>query len=249
MAKYMLKNYGFITFLRSVIFFLYRKIKRTSIDISKKHVITVNGYPITLIPNDEGISASLLMFKTHEPLTTQLISGILKKGMYCVDIGSNIGYYALLESKIVGSEGKVISIEPSPTNFKLLEENISLQKLHNIIAYNFAAGNKEGNVRFMIDEKSNWCKVVDDKEISDKIINIESKALDNFFEELSVDRIDFLRMDVEGYEANILEGAQKTIQKFKPIISSFSYIEFTRSSLNVEPLIIVPTTKPNKIKL
>ena len=108
---------------------------------------------------------------------------------------------------------------PPPTNFKLLEENVLLQKLHNIKAYNFAAGNRDGNIRFMIDEKSNWCKVVDDEEISDKIINIESKALDNFFEELLVDRIDFLRMDVEGYESNIFEGARKTIQRFRPILA------------------------------
>jgi FkbM family methyltransferase len=219
MAKYMLKHYGFTTFVKSVIFFLYRKIKRKTIDISKTHILDINGYKMSVMPNDEGISTSLLMFKTHEPLTTQLISKILKKGMYCIDIGSNIGYYALLENKIVGNEGRIVSIEPSPTNFKLLKENILLQNSSNMEAYNFAAGNKKGTVKFMIDTKSNWCKVVDDDEVSDNVIDIESNTLDNFLEKLSIRQIDFLRMDVEGFEANIIEGAQKTIQKFKPILA------------------------------
>ena len=89
-------------------------------------VVQVNGYKLSVIPNDTGISSELLMFKTHEPLTTKLISKKLTSGMICLDIGSNIGYYALLEHKLVGKEGKVIAIEPSPLNFQYLQKNIKL---------------------------------------------------------------------------------------------------------------------------
>jgi hypothetical protein len=59
-----------------------------------------------LIPNDKGISSELLLFRTHEPLSTKILKKLLEH-MTCIDIGSNIGYYALLERKIVGEKGKV----------------------------------------------------------------------------------------------------------------------------------------------
>ncbi len=219
MARYMLRNHGLGTFLKSISFFVYRKLRRMSIDLSKKHTLVINGYKMSVMPNDEGISASLLMFKTHEPLTTGLLSRTIKPGMYCVDVGSNIGYYALLEGKIVGDGGQVFAIEPSPVNFALLNENISLQNHDNTRAYNFAAGDHNGNVKFMIDKKSNWCKVVDTEDTSENIIDVKSRTLDDFVAEQSIKKIDLLRMDVEGYEASILDGAKEIIRKFKPIIA------------------------------
>ena len=218
MAFHLLKNYGIIIFLKGVLFYFYRRLKRARLNISKEMIIEVNGYKITTIPNDEGISAGLLMFKTHEPINTKLFSRELKKGMVCLDIGSNIGYYALLESKIVGEKGKVIAIEPSPINFKYLEKNCKLQKYSNILTYNFAAAETDGFVNFLINEKSNWSKVVGDNLPNDEgtIIKVTTKQIDSFISEIKINNIDFLRMDVEGYEFNIYQGARKVIRKFKP---------------------------------
>lgn len=219
LARYMYRNYGVMTFLRGVLFYIYRKLKRYGLDISQQHILQVNGYKISIIPNDEGISAALSIFKIHEPLTTKIISKVLKIGMFCIDIGSNIGYYALLESKIVGETGKVIAIEPSPINFKYLEINSKLQKPNNIETYNFAVAQTDATVKFLINEKSNWSKVLEnsnDITQDTSVISVPAKQLDTFFSEKKIPKLDFLRMDVEGYELNIYNGARKTIQNFKP---------------------------------
>ena len=70
--------------------------------------------------------------------------------MTILDIGSNIGYYAILESKLIGSTGKIFSIEPSPQNFKLLQENLEIQDTNNFQIFNLAIGNKNEKLEFLI---------------------------------------------------------------------------------------------------
>ena len=141
-----------------------------------------------------------------------------------MDVGSNIGYYVCLESKIIGKEGKIIAIEPSPLNFKYLQKNVDLQEKSNIELYNFACGDKDGEISFSVSNRSNWSRVVSDELIDappDTIIEtvtIPIKKIDSFIDEKSIEKLDFVRMDVEGYEKNILQGMKKSLQKFKPLI-------------------------------
>ena len=184
------------------------------------------------------------MFKIHEPLSTKLFKDILKQGMTCLDIGSNIGYYVCLENKIVGQNGKIIAIEPSPINFKYLQKNINLQNTTNIELFNFACGNKDGTIDFLVSNRSNWSRVVSDDLIDappDAIletISLPIKKLDSFIHEQDIKKLDFVRMDVEGYELNILDGMKETLRRFKHLLQIEVHlfilgIESTRKLLNI----------------
>ena len=170
--------------------------------------------------NDEGISSELLIHGIHEPLTTHLVNEEIRSGMKIIDIGSNIGYYAILESRLVGKSGKIFSIEPSPTNFELLKENLELQNEKNFELYNLAIGDKNEEIEFLISKKSNWSKIKGKTDIvgENEVIKVSSKTLDEFCEQNKIENIDLIRMDVEGYEFNIINGAEKILKKFKPII-------------------------------
>jgi FkbM family methyltransferase len=224
MRNYFTKHFGISKTIKGVLFYNYRIFRRQFLDLSKEHVLDVNGYKFTTIPNDIGISEELLMFRTHEPLSTKLLSSLLKNGMYCLDVGSNIGYYACLESNAVGNTGKVISIEPSPINFKYLKKNIELQNMSNTEVYNFACGNENNKIEFLISDRSNWSRVATDKFVDAppdailKTITVPVKTIDSIVVEKSLPRLDFIRMDVEGYEINIVEGMHKTLDKFKPLL-------------------------------
>ena len=162
------------------------------------------------------------MFKTHEPLSTKLFGTVLKEGMTCLDVGSNIGYYVCLENKIVGKNGRIIAIEPSPINFKYLQKNVNLQNSTNIEVFNFACGKEDGKIDFLVSNRSNWSRVASDDLIDappDAILETVSlpiKKLDSFIDEQNIPKIDFVRMDVEGYEVNILDGMTEILRKFKP---------------------------------
>jgi len=222
MRNYFLKKFGLSKTIKGIFFYNYRLLLRQFINLKNEKLLEINGHPFFTVPNDKGISEELLMFKTHEPLSTKILSKSLKSGMICLDIGSNIGYYACLESLIVGNSGKIIAIEPSPINYKYLQKNASLQKIKNISTFNFACGDYDGTIKFAISDRSNWSRVISEDLLDappDSIITEQEIPLvqvDTFLSEQKVEKIDFLRMDVEGYEYHILKGCVKTIEKFRP---------------------------------
>lgn len=214
------KLYGITKAFRVVLHYAYVAMKKSEQKKSGDLIVDVNGYKLQVIPGDLGISSELLMFKTHEPLTTKLLSKELKKDMVCLDVGGNIGYYTLFESNIVGENGKVIAIEPSPPNFQHLKKNLEIQNTENVDAYNFAAGDKDGEINFLVYEESNGSFTIPDGETTDlpgELIKVQAKRLDTFLDELKQDHVDFVRMDVEGYESHIIGGMINTIKKSKPM--------------------------------
>ncbi len=218
---YFLKQHGIRVTIKGIFGYLKWQLKKLRYDFSKEYVIEVNGCKMLLIPNDSGISEELLLFNTHEPYSTKILERYLHDGMVCLDIGGNLGYYATLESKKVGDSGRVIAIEPSPINFKYLKHNLELQKMNNYEVHNLACGDSEGTVKFLISEHSNANRVLTDKEEIDpsmNIIEVPVKRVDELVEEFNIEQCDFLRMDVEGYEIYVLEGANSTLNKFKPMI-------------------------------
>ncbi len=215
------RKYGLIKTIRFMRSYYYGKSREKNIDLNKEYVINVNGYKLKSIPNDRGISLELLKFNTHEPLSTKLISRELKKGMVCIDLGGNIGYYTLLESNRVGNSGKVICIEPSPLNYRYLKKNLEMQNSSNVETHNFACGDINGEINFLISKNSNTCRTIPEEEPipnGEQVIKVPIRKLDSFLEENPLQKIDFLRTDVEGYELQVFEGARKTIQQFKPMI-------------------------------
>jgi FkbM family methyltransferase len=215
---YFSRYYGVSKILRGILFFNYRMFRGSLSNLTKEHAIKVNGYTLLTIPNDQGISAELLIFKTHEPLTTELLKKELKKGMVCFDVGSNIGYYALLERKVVGSEGRVVAIEPSPLTFSYLKKNICRNGLYDIETFRFGLSNSDKEVHFLMDASSNWSRVVDGDNcfLKGTILKVPARSLDSFTAQYHFDRLDFLRMDVEGHELHIFNGGWHTIERFKP---------------------------------
>ena len=219
--KYFLAVGGIKKIWKAVIFYLYDNIKRKNLDLSQERIVSVLDNKLETISNDKGISSELIIYKIHEPLTTSLIIKKLTKGMHCIDIGSNIGYYAILESSKIGNNGMVWSVEPSPQNFETLSKNVILNQRKNIKCYNIAIGSGNGKIDFLISKKSNWSKIKNESdhiENGDKIIQVDIMTLDSFSEKNEIKKVDLLRMDVEGYERNIIEGSMNFLEKFKPIL-------------------------------
>jgi len=213
------------------LFFYFYKVLMNSL-IPNKKIVNINGYKMKLIPNDEGISRELLIFKSHEPIVTYLVKQEIKEGMTCIDIGCNIGYYALLESKLVGEKGHVIAFEPSPMNFKCFNDNVSLNNFTNVKAYNNAIGDENTKKKFLVASRSNSSRMIDvySKSNEGSIITIPLVTLDKFVFEHSLQSIDFIRMDIEGYEYNAYMGMTNVINRFKPSL----LIEFHPQYMGIE---------------
>ena len=131
----------------------------------------------------------------------------LKKDDLFLDIGANVGVYSLLASGI--KQAQTIAIEPVPTTFNFLQKNIVLNQLNKTItSLNIGLADKNGNLYFTSDGDTNN-HVTDTK--TDKSIEVDVKTLDTITENiLTVDTI--IKMDVEGFEIKVLEGATCILQ-------------------------------------
>lgn len=213
------KTCGYDKALKRAIFILLH-----NLFVNKKEqiILTKNKYKMILIPGDTGISSELRMCKIHEPLTTRMLFLCIQKGWTIIDVGSNIGYYVLLEARLTGKKGKIIAIEPIPSNFFYLVKNIKLNREKNIIPVNYAISNKNGKIKMIQSSYSNWCSVFTGKvpEILKnkeyKIIDVPVATLDSLVKQLKLRNVNLIRMDIEGHEYQALEGARKVVKKYHP---------------------------------
>ncbi len=130
-------------------------LKRGSYGLRKKLLkqrfaeINVHGYRMIVDLNDPGISRTLIHFGTREKDHIYILNKELSSGNVIIDLGANIGYYALMEANIVGSDGYVYALEPSPSNADMLRKNISLNNYNGIVeVYQMGGSNKTGKEKF-----------------------------------------------------------------------------------------------------
>jgi len=140
-----------------------------------------------------------------------------------LDIGANIGLVSLSAS-VLSPEGTIYAIEASPVIYKILEKNLSGNPSKNVKPIHIALSNKKDTLDFFEDTDflAGSRVVPSGTHSSHKIIKVPAVPLDQLVKELGIDKIDIIKLDVEGHEEQVLDGARKTIKKFKP----FCLIEF-----------------------
>jgi FkbM family methyltransferase len=163
---------------------------------------------------DEGISRELVLTGVHEANSTAEIKKELKEGMMIVEVGANIGYYTLIEARKIGPTGHIIAFEPSPRNMHLLRTNIALNKVdERIEIIQKGIGARSGRSTFYLTNKGNTSSFIkrDDQNgiTISQAVDVDIISLDDFFAARPPRKIDLVRMDVEGYELEVIEGMRK----------------------------------------
>ena len=187
----------------------------------QKHgdIYTIFGTKMYLHRHDIFISRDLGTHLFWEIDESKELQKYIKKGMSVVDIGANIGYYTILFSKWVGSEGKVFSFEPDPENFKLLLNNISANQCKNVIAEQKAISNNSGTDLLYLDKENlgdhRTFRVLEN-DAGRKRVKIETIKFDSFLN--SNQKIDLVKMDIQGSEMRALEGMKETIKRNKEML-------------------------------
>jgi FkbM family methyltransferase len=176
---------------------------------------SVLGNTLSLHSQDKGVSIELAVFRVHEPYTTRLLARCLQPGMTVVDIGCNIGYYALLEAKRVGPTGKVIAIEPEPENARLFVQNVQANGYRNVAFHQIAISDRNGTLPLRISEKSNRHSLSPVPWPTTEL-QVPIRTLDSLIAEDPPLSVDLVRMDLEGHEVAVLRGMRHTIQRYSP---------------------------------
>ncbi|MGH7214790.1 MAG: FkbM family methyltransferase, partial [Tepidisphaeraceae bacterium] len=180
-------------------------------------------------PGDEvGLFLRQGWFETSEQTLLWLY---LREGDVVVDCGAHVGLFTVLAGRAAGTGGRVISIEPSPATAELLRQNVARNGLGNVQVVQSAAGASAGRAvlaRQGDDGKSAYNHL---GAAGAEGVEVDVVTLDELFERQKVERAAFLKVDVEGFEIDVLVGAARAIEAGKlPLVM----VEFNELNLRRE---------------
>lgn len=223
-----LKKYQFISEMHEKynVFFDFQKILKirgvSSLLIEEDHItIALKKDNIKFTVDNACRSAlfELLNFGAYESNEMQMIKNLLEEQDTFFDIGAHLGWYSINLAKHY-KNAKFYAFEPVPNTYSLLKRNISINRLENILSFNFGLSNEQRITKFFYSETGS--AVASERDIFDvqtlDRVTCELKTLDNFVETEKIRKIDFIKCDVEGSEFLVINGGEKSIQKFLPIL-------------------------------
>lgn len=149
---------------------------------------------------------------------------LIKPGFTCLDIGANLGYYSTSLSKLAGPTGKVLAVEPVPLFGRIWAENVRASGIDNLTLLPYALGGQNTTIEMGTPTRNGlvhhgMTKIASsaDEEYA-QTYQVEMRVPDELFANL--ERLDFIKCDVEGYEHQVFANLQETIRKFKPLIQT-----------------------------
>jgi len=167
-----------------------------------------------VLPRMFGQLFSLIPFK-GEQIVVDAIKNIPKNSIF-IDAGANIGKYSLLASK---NASKIIAVEPENGNFTLLKKNMILNQVQNVKLINSALASKKGSIRLYVsDDSSTPSLYLKNKSEEINSYEVKSVTLNQLLTENNVDQVDFLKMDIEGAEMEVLNHFSDSVGKIKKAI-------------------------------
>jgi FkbM family methyltransferase len=184
---------------------------------------------------DDKFVGQRIALGKYEPYETELILRQVKKGDVVIDVGANVGYYTVLLANKVENTGRVYAFEPDETNFAILKKNIEADKLKNVVLIKAAVGSKNEE-KILYKSKDNFG--------DHKLVKIPLGSADSPFEErekvkviklddyFKNEKIDLIKVDTQGWEPAVFEGAKKIIEKNKPTI----FFEYSPASYKLAKL-------------
>jgi FkbM family methyltransferase len=153
-----------------------------------------------------------------EPHVTAAFQRLLRPGDVCVDVGAHSGYYTLLAAKLVGPEGHVYALEPSAPAYEALRTNLALNGASNVTALRVAAGATDGTAFVGEPPRGNAGSAsirldgqLDDIESAPNAVPV--RTVDSVLEEADGERVRLVKIDVEGFEAEVLLGLDRLLER------------------------------------
>lgn len=175
----------------------------------KEHTIDGLRY---LLDKRQCIDQTLIDHGLWETWSTNACKALVQSGMTVLDVGANIGYYTMLFSRLVGPTGRVYAFEPMEDALAVLREHLVLNRIQNAAGLLVALGDEDraGEATF------NYSWVGPGIDVAQSHNRAQFQRLDTVVRDLGIGRVDFVKVDTDGYERKFLAGAEDTLRRFRP---------------------------------
>lgn len=206
-------------------------------------------------------SLCLYVCGSFEPNEFNFLDRLLKSGMVFVDVGANDGYYTLFAARRVGPQGRVVSVEPSSRERGHLERNLARNGTGNVeivpAALGATAGHADLHLAHGVHTGHNTLgRFAHDDVVPARVERVPLETLDAVVTRLGLPRVDVVKIDVEGGEANVIAGARTMLAAMRPVLmmevsdsalraqgsSEAALLEMLRGELGYEVLVFSATT-------
>lgn len=147
---------------------------------------------------------------------------MIRRGMVVADVGAYIGLYTCMAAAIVGDSGKVLAFEPDPINHERLLNNVIINDFKNVSIVQCALAEVPGNAKLYIKHHGTVSSLAGEG----KCVNVSVDTLDSIVSQMEIKKMDLIKIDVEGFEMQVLRGAENTIKEnpdIKMVIASYHY--------------------------
>jgi FkbM family methyltransferase len=176
----------------------------------------------------EVIDSAMYYEGTREPGTSHALKTLCKRGDVVLDVGANVGSHSLPLASHVGEDGRVYAFEPVPWAIKKLKRNLALNKFNNLTIESIALSDIEENevemefrASFKVGSKSG---VGQDGKIDNgwwsecERVKVRMATLDSYVKSHQINRLDLIKLDVDGFEGKVIRGALGALKRFQPVL-------------------------------
>jgi FkbM family methyltransferase len=182
-----------------------------------------DGYTHFAFANDTAMGAPLLAGRVHEPHVESVLRERLRDGDVMLDVGANIGLMTMLAASLVGARGRVIAVEPIPLNRALIARSAQASGFGQVEVIGAAASDRSGTIELRThpttSNSSTPAAAGERLRAADgRTIKVPAVVLDEALAEL--DRLDVVKIDIEGMEPCALRGLERTLTRFRPLLLS-----------------------------
>ena len=150
---------------------------------------------------------------SYEYAKQRLFARMLHSGDAVFDVGANVGFYTLLAASRVGPDGKVVAFEPLPDNVRFIQRHLRMNRVEHVQVLQAAVGGRDGTARFERHVSNAMGRVSDGGSMDVEIVSIDSLC-----DARTIPAPSLMKLDVEGAELSVLEGASRTLTRSRPII-------------------------------
>ncbi len=170
------------------------------------------------------IDWNLLFHGDYEPHMRQLFSYLTGPGGVAIDVGANVGAHTLTLASLVGAAGRVLAFEPNPAIRKRLLFNAQLNGMSQVAVYAQALAEESGCLQLRVPkvgsaESSNpGLASLVALETPHDLVDVEVRRGDDLVGDAGISRLDLIKIDVQGYEMQVLHGLVSTVDRFKPAV-------------------------------
>jgi FkbM family methyltransferase len=189
----------------------YRRLRSLTNDPA---AVALDGFTIYVRPLNRVVGRTIVTEREYEPHVTRALRSRLAPGSVFVDIGANVGYFTLLAASLVGEAGRVVAFEPNPDNRALLARSLAANGFANVIVHPFAVADRPRTIPLRL--HNDGTSLVGEPPVEPALI--EAVALDEFLADL--ERIDVLKIDIDGGEPPALAGMRGLLRRCRPVVFS-----------------------------